>query len=248
MKTLLRYPGGKSRAVKFLEECIPEGVEEVCSPFIGGGSFEIHLANKGINIKGYDSFYPLVLFWNKAKNNPKELSDKVRRMYPISREEFKEMQQKIREEQNDLEVAAMFYVLNRSSFSGTTLSGGMSKGHPRFTLSSIERLEKIKYERITVECKSFEESIKENVDMFLYCDPPYVVDSSLYGVKGDKHRGFNHSKLFEILRERDGWVLSYNDCEYIRDLYKGYKIIEAHWTYGMNKNKESSEIIILSEY
>jgi DNA adenine methylase len=38
--------------------------------------------------------------------------------------------------------------------------------------------------------------------------------------------------------------MSYNDCEAIREMYDGYEIIEAEWAYGMNKSKESSEILI----
>lgn len=40
--------------------------------------------------------------------------------------------------------------------------------------------------------------------------------------------------------------MTYNDCEYIRNLYKDYTIINVVWSYGMNKTKNSSEIIILS--
>ena len=38
--------------------------------------------------------------------------------------------------------------------------------------------------------------------------------------------------------------MSYNDCEKIRDMYCDHEIVEAKWTYGMNKSKESSEILI----
>lgn len=42
------------------------------------------------------------------------------------------------------------------------------------------------------------------------------------------------------------WIMCYNNCEYINNLYKNYNIIETSWKYGMNKTKESSEIIIIS--
>ena len=42
------------------------------------------------------------------------------------------------------------------------------------------------------------------------------------------------------------WILTYNNCEYIRELYKNYLIIDASWSYGMNKTKKSSEIVIIS--
>ena len=41
--------------------------------------------------------------------------------------------------------------------------------------------------------------------------------------------------------------MTYNNCDYIRNLYKDYIIIDANWSYGMNASKKSSEIIIISK-
>jgi len=47
----IRYPGGKSAAVGYIVELLPEDVELVISPFIGGGSVEVALANElGIKV------------------------------------------------------------------------------------------------------------------------------------------------------------------------------------------------------
>ena len=247
MRTLLRYPGGKSRAVKYLSKYIPGGLDEICSPFFGGGALEISLARKGVRVNAYDSFDELVIFWQQAFHNPLELAESVRKYHPLTKEQFYRMQADILTETNELEIAAMFYALNRSSFSGTTLSGGMSPGHSRFNENSIERLASSTFDNITIEKADFSESIPKNSGTFMYCDPPYLVESELYGVKGDKQKGFNHNLLREILGEADGWVLSYNNHEYICKLYDGYKIVEAEWAYGMNKSKTSNEIVIINE-
>ncbi|WP_220468265.1 hypothetical protein [Wolbachia pipientis] len=42
-------------------------------------------------------------------------------------------------------------------------------------------------------------------------------------------------------------MLSYNDCEEIRDIYTGYRIIRPKWSYGMGNSKKSNEILILSK-
>ena len=68
--------------------------------------------------------------------------------------------------------------------------------------------------------------------------------NSLYGVSGNLHKGFEHERLHSVLSTRDRWVMSYNDCEQIREMYKDYEITTAEWSYGMNKSKKSSEIII----
>ena len=59
------------------------------------------------------------------------------------------------------------------------------------------------------------------------------------------HEDFNHMQLSEILQTKKNWILTYNDCPFIRDLYIGCTILETQWSYGMNKTKESSEIVIL---
>ncbi len=81
----------------------------------------------------------------------------------------------------------------------------------------------------------------------MYLDPPYLNGQALYGIKGSTHKDFDHKELAELLSTRDRWIMSYNDCEDIRKYYKDYKIISIQWVYGMSKNKNSNEILVLSK-
>jgi DNA adenine methylase len=249
IKSLLRYPGGKTRAIKHLDPFVPEGTKELCSPFFGGGSFEFHLINKGLSVYAADIFQPLVSFWQEALENPEALASEVEEYYPCSKELFKEIQKEHISVEDRFFQAAMFYVLNRCSFSGTTASGGMSNNHPRFTTSSIVRLRdwKCPKKSLSIDTVSFEDFIPLHKDKLFYLDPPYLISNYLYGNKGDTHKGFNHSLLREILNTIPKWFLSYNDCEEIRELYSEYLILPLEWKYGMSANKNSSEIIILSK-
>ncbi|MGI8582143.1 MAG: DNA adenine methylase [Chitinophagaceae bacterium] len=243
-RSLLRYPGGKTRGVEIISSYFPVGITEICSPFFGGGSIELFFAAKGIKVYGYDVFKPLVEFWQCVLVDPRKLADKVQLYYPLSKQRFYELQKIQTTFSTKFERAAVFYVLNRSSFSGSTLSGGMSPDHPRFTLTSVERLRDFYNPNVTVKQLHFKDSIFLHKEMFLYLDPPYLIGSTLYGKKGNAHKDFDHTELFEILNKRKHWLLSYNDCPGIRELYKGYKIITPVWKYGMGNNKFSSEIII----
>jgi len=60
------------------------------------------------------------------------------------------------------------------------------------------------------------------------------------------HEYFNHEQLFDVIKKQSNWIITYNNCEYIRNMYKDYIILDADWSYGMNKSKISSEIIIIS--
>lgn len=241
----LRYPGGKNRAIKIIQSFIPKEETKLCSPFLGGASIELSCSTT-MQVYGSDIFEPLVAFWKVLIEQNDLLAERVQYYYPLSRSNFYNLQKRYLNLTDEVEKAAAFYVLNRASFSGTTSSGGMSPGHPRFTPSSIERLKLFKADNFHVECADYRDIIPNNEDSFLYLDPPYLNGQALYGVKGSTHRDFNHKSLAELLNKRERWIMSYNDCNEIRELYKNNKIIPLEWIYGMSKNKQSNEILILS--
>lgn len=258
----LRYPGGKSRACKILDEILNKNFDLedftiLVSPFFGGGSFEFYLQNKyNFDLKVNDKFKPLYNFWNQIKTNKNKLYDEINKNKNISKDKFKEYRENIMELDNELEQAKYFFIINRCSFSGATLSGGFSleASQKRFTQSSIEKIKQLDLSKLEISNLDFEEFIKnfyKNNDTstsLMFLDPPYYLEkgSKLYGDNGDMHESFDHKKLFKTLKNKKNWIMTYNDCDYIRDLYKKFKIIETNWSYGMNKSKESSELVIIS--
>ena len=248
-KTPLRYAGGKSRGVSKISSFIPQETKAICSPFFGGGSVELACANNDIFVSGYDNFKPLVEFWQCLLSDRIKLASIVRKYYPLPKTEFYNLKKVMAAlpPTNKYVRAAIFYVLNRCSFSGTTMSGGMSPDHPRFTESSIERLSNFSVKNIQINHADFNESIKLNSDKLLYLDPPYMIESYLYGTNGDMHTGFDHEGLSKILHRRKNWILSYNDCKHIHSLYDGYCFHYPEWKYGMSSDKKSREMLIFSD-
>lgn len=243
----LRYPGGKTRGVEFITSFFPKNLDTLLSPFFGGGSIELSIASRGTRVLGYDIFLPLVEFWQCLTADPKKLSKEVEKFFPLPKHKFYELQTTQTKFKTKFERAAVYYVLNRSSFSGATLSGGMSPAHPRFTHSSIERLKEFYNPNIIIEKSDFKQSLLKHPFMFTYLDPPYLIESSLYGKKGDAHKDFEHEVLAKILKKREHWILSYNDCSTIRELYAGFNILIPNWKYGMSNDKMSKEILIFSK-
>lgn len=241
----LRYPGGKSRAVKSIYSIIPAHETKLCSPFLGGGSIELACTTK-MQVYGADIFEPLTAFWRVLLKQPERLANRVEQYYPLTRANFYYHQKRFIHLTDEVEQAAAFFVLNRSSFSGTTLSGGMSPGHPRFTPSAIERLRSFKVDNFQVERADYRDVIPKHDDAFLYLDPPYWNGQALYGVKGSTHKTFDHRALAKLLQERDRWLMSYNDCPEVRELYKDNSIVSIEWIYGMSKDKQSKEVLIAS--
>jgi DNA adenine methylase len=254
---MLRYPGGKTRAIKDLlyimkEENVSLEKKTVYSPFYGGGSFEKYLHdNFSCTIIANDLFNPLYTFWNCLKHDRKKLKKEIQKLHPLSKEKFTELRGRF-QTYDEFKMASAYFALNRSSFSGTTTSGGYSKqaAEKRFTQSSIDRIDNYNMDNITFYNKDFSDFIPDVVseNQFMFLDPPYHIKSKLYGNKGDLHSDFDHKKLATILSSRKNWMLCYNDDEYINNLYKdidGVEIYEASWSYGMNKSKKSSEIVII---
>ena len=226
---------------------IPKDTKVIYSPFFGGGSVEIACANNGISVYGYDIFKSLVEFWQCLLKNRYKLSKIIKQYYPLSKTKFYELQKLQSKFRSKYERASVFYVLNRASFSGLMLSGGMSPNHPRFTISSIERINSFKIENLHVECADFKESINKAGKHLLYLDPPYFLKNPrLYGNNGDLHRGFDHKGLADMLVKKENWILSYNNCEEIHDLYNGFYFYYPKWKYGMSKDKKSREVLIMS--
>jgi DNA adenine methylase len=253
-KTLLRYPGGKAKAIKVLEQYIPENTTKIVSPFFGGGSLEFHLASKGIEVQGYDIFKPVVNFWRAVKHDKQKLVEEIRKILPVTKERFTYYQYILRHRNDslfilDYEAAAIFFVLNRCSFSGTTLAGGYSiqAAEGRLTESSIQRILDFDSYEVDVQSLSFDQVIPY-ADGLLFCDPPYYLGkkSNLYGNNGEDHRGFDHDSLHRHLVDKNNWILCYNNDPHIREMYKEYKIVEPSWNYGMSKDKSSKEILILN--
>ena len=243
---IFRYVGGKERGKKTIISFIPEGVDEVCSPFLGGGAVELGLGRLGVLVHGYDVFQPLVNCWQQIKLDAGAVADAARQFHPMNRDTFYELQQSYFDIHDPVTQAAAFFAINRSSYSGLTFSGGFSG--ERFTLSSIGKLARTTIPNIAVEQADFELSLSRHPDTFVYADPPYllaIAKSNLYGLRGDAHRDFDHSLLAEVLRNRSGsWLLSYNDTESVRRLYEGFAMVAASWTYGTGKI--GAELLIFS--
>ncbi len=148
-----------------------------------------------------------------------------------------------------VQKAASFFAVNRASFSGSSLSGGMSIGHPRFNERSIQSIAEFRAPNLTVAEADFHVSILSHPDDFLYLDPPYRLDGGkeknrLYGVNGSLHEGFEHDELFALLKDRPKWLMSYNDDDWITSLYGGFPMVSIQWAYSMSTNKRSNEVLI----
>lgn len=190
----------------------------------------------------------LVNLHRVIKQRPESLSMYLREML-ISREMFEGIKSGRLKPRNDIERAAFYYYIISQSFGskGTSFAMNAKSRRPKDIYKSFNKWsERLKF--VTIEHMSFEKLIEiyDRPGALFYCDPPYVSTEKHYshcqfGIK-------EHELLASMLRKIEGeFLLSYNDCELIRELYKGFEIVqtqEINYTLASRSNKRVREVFI----
>ena len=245
--TPLRYAGGKSLGVGYIVELLPDDLRSLVSPFIGGGSVEVALAREmGVRVAAYDVFDVLCNYWDAQLHDAEGLYRRLSAFSP-DRDTFREVKQRLnvywRNGDTSIDkrdLAALFYFNFNTSY-GPHFLGWPSDiylNEARYS-TLINKVRRFRASGLSVSQMSFEESIPRHEDEFLYCDPPYYLEDgkTFVGMYPHRnfpihHKGFRHDLLRDLLlAHKGGFVLSYNDCEVVRDWYADCEISEPQWQY-----------------
>ena len=278
LKTPLRYPGGKSRALSKLFQYIPDlnDYKEYREPFLGGGSVALEVTKRypRLDIRVNDLYEPLYNFWRELQLHGNEITDILLQLkqrhcdHTSAKKLFLEAKDYLSGSQTtvqfppyseDIWRAVSFYVVNKCSFSGLTESSSFSKqaSDQNFSLAGIERLRD--YQKLIGNWKitnlSYEQLLSDCKQTFTYLDPPYEIGSNLYGKRGNMHSGFNHDH-FAIKCDRfvGPQLISYNSSQLIRERFKEYQAAEFAHTYTMrsvgtyNTDQADRKELVLANY
>jgi DNA adenine methylase len=97
----------------------------------------------------------------------------------------------------------------------------------------------------TITNYDYEEVVKKaGENVFIFLDPPYysATKSALYGKNGNLHKSFDHRRFANAMKNcSHKWLITYDDSEYIRDLFSFATIIPWNLTYGMRNITEHSD-------
>jgi DNA adenine methylase len=273
----LRYPGGKQKDIPLLA-CIfgqfqkQYPLKEYREPFLGGGSILLYsIANLSAESYWGNDAYPLLMdFWQQTQEDTEKLCEIIeslkefysgpkRRSPKWTKFRIDYIQKLNQLPNNRLNNAARFFILNRSSASGTTESGGLTPLAycERFTDSSIQRLRNLKgylNPKISLTLGDYSELLrKEGKNVFIFLDPPYLSaeSSALYGKSGKLHKGFNHQLLAEELKKcSHHWLMTIDNSSQIEEYYASWSnIFSWEKPYSMTntegkKSKEGKELLI----
>ena len=250
----IRYAGGKSLAVGHVVENLPN-IKRLISPFFGGGSVEIAIAQKlRIKVIGSDIDKPLSNYWHFQLNQAEKLYRSLKKLKP-DRKTYYEIMKLCRKWRSgekkltDLQLATYFFFNHALSYGPSFI------GWPSKIYLNRERYEKLlnKLKNFKADIKvynlSFEKLFQKYPNDFFYCDPPYFLKedcptSKMFnGVYPERnkpfyHNNFNHDLLRDCLKKhRGGFILSYNNCDKAIRYYQKYKIVYPDWQYTMGQGE-----------
>lgn len=268
-KSIFRWAGGKNWLKSYLDNYLPERIENYYEPFVGGGSIFLYIKSKGIISKKAflsDINKDLINAYKVIKSCPEELYAAIIQFRNTESDYYK-----IRDANfdNNIENAAKFIYLNRTSFNGiyrVNSKGIYNVPYGYRKLPEIANKENL-YElseafRNTYfssrDFKKIESKVQRND--FVYIDPPYTVahenngfvqyNQSLFSWKNQQELAEMLSRLNE---KKIHFVLSNASHESIIKLYKDnakiVKLQRASTIGGIGaKRQKYNELLIVNNH
>jgi DNA adenine methylase len=190
-----------------------------------------------------DDFNAIKHFFKQEKFEDKYLDEELELtkiiLPDLKAEEIIELYVRMKQDY-DLRRAVMFLKLLRYSYS----SGGKSFACQPFSVMSLFQLiEQVgkRLENTVIENQDFEVLIKhyDRENAFFYCDPPYFSSEYVYqcGFTWDDHQRLKNT----LANSKGKWLVSYNDCEEIRNLYDGYSFFDFTRLHNMKQRINAGE-------
>ena len=242
MKSFIPWIGGKSLLAKTIIGMFPKDFDRYIEVF-GGAGWVLFGRDKHANLEVYnDAEGQLVNLFRCIKYHAEAVQHEIDG-YLNAREFFEDIKAQIdMQGLTDIQRAARFFLQIRMSYGADRRTYGCSKKN---LVSTTDYLTSVK-ERlngVVIEHKDFENLIKvyDRDKALFYLDPPYHGTEKHYNV------GFNeadHERLKQCLNGIKGrFILSYNDDEYIRNLYKDFNIHEVERANNLSSGQYKELII-----
>lgn len=254
LKTPLRYPGGKSRAIDRMMPYFPDlsHYKEYRETFLGGGSvaFAVTQMYPDLPMWVNDLYWNLYNFYVHLKDDPDKLSEEIKRLKVENADQEKKKQLFLdskdllatpSDEGDPFKKAVAFYIVNKCSFSGLGETGSFSNDSNNFTLSAIESLKG--YGRLMKNWKitnlSYEQLLGHQDNTFVYLDPPYEISSFVYGKNGSMHKSFDHDLFAQHCNDsKMDMIISYNNDDSVKNRFPKWRQELFPLAYTMRSNSE----------
>ncbi len=242
MNSFISWIGGKKLLRKKILENFPE--QETFDRYIevfGGAGWVLFSSERHAKMEVYNDVNEnLVNLFRCTKHHPEALQKELEFIL-MSREQFFDAKEQMEVKGlTDIQKAARFYILIKESFGSDIKTFGV---RPKNMANAIEYIYEVskRLRMVVIENRDFDRILKiyDKKNALFYLDPPYYETEKYYS---DKFMPQDHVRLKEALEKIKGkFLLSYNDCEYIRELYDGYSIVEVDRTHNLMQGKEKEK-------
>lgn len=227
MNSFISWIGGKKLLRKQILEQFPD--QDSYNRYIevfGGAGWLLFSRDKHAPLEVFNDVNgELINLYRVVKYHPEPLQKEMECLL-MSREQFFDELNRNTRGVTDIQRAARYFCLIKESFGTDCRSFGVSS---RDIHKAVDYLKEVsnRLNRVVIENQDFERLIKtyDRPDALFYLDPPYYEAEKYYP---DRFNPEDHERLCKCLSDLKGrFVLSYNDCQQIRELYEGYTIIEV---------------------
>ena len=256
----LRYPGGKAKLGSwFAELIIYNKLKNVTyiEPYAGGAGAALFLLFNNIVDKIVINDADIAIFgiWHSILNETEEFIDKINKTnIDLKSWETHKYIIENHEKYSLIDIGFSAFFLNRVNVSGILKGGpiGGKKQNGKYKLNArfnkdklIERVEKIASmkEKIFIHNKDaldFLEYIdkKSYANNFIYLDPPYFKKGSqLYR---NHYKPDDHKIISQKVKDlRIPWLITYDNCKEIKDLYKDCNGLEFSLRYSASQKNRA---------
>lgn len=248
MNSFISWIGGKKALRKTILEQFPEtGSFDRYVEVFGGAAWVLFALEKPVKLEVYNDVNgELVNLFRCIKYHPSAVQEELEWIL-MSREQFFIERDKDTKYMTDIQRAARFFILIKESFGSDCNSFCVNSRDMSGTINYLSEVSK-RLNKTVIENLDFEHLIHtyDREKALFYLDPPYYDAEKYYP---DRFNPEDHIRLKEVLNKIKGkFVLSYNDCPEIRELYKNYEIIGLerinNLTAKTKQPKRYSEIII----
>ena len=244
MNSFISWIGGKKLLRKKIIEQFPNAIERYIEVF-GGAGWVLFAKEKHAPTEVYNDVNSnLVNLYRCVKYHPDALQKELDGIL-MSRELFFDAIQDVKG-LTDIQKAARFFVAIKESFGASLDSFGVRPKNMRAAVDFLT-IASGRLKSVIVENLDFEHLIRtyDRPEALFYCDPPYYDAEKYYP---DRFQPEDHQRLYAVLKNIKGkFVLSYNHCPEIRNMYKSYNIIEVDRSDNLVTKKQSrkyQELII----
>ena len=246
MDSFISWIGGKKLLRKQITAEFPQEYNRYVEMFGGAGWILFSVERPKILEVYNDINGDLVNLYRCVKYHPEAVQKELQGLL-MSRELFFDPKEQLNiRGLTDVQKAARFYILIKESF-GTDCRSFSVRG--KDLQRGIEYITDIsnRLKSVVIENIDFEHLVKtyDKESTLFYADPPYYNAEKYYP---DRFNPDDHIRLLNALRNIKGkFILSYNDCSQIRNLYKEFNIKSVERQNNLVKkssNEKYQELII----